>query len=129
MLRKKQKTEFLKRLTLAVGEALKRAEPEWTAQELSTKTGISASRLSEYKNFQKYKRAIPEKDLLTLILKGVVDVEELKKCAGDENEKEFFNEIMAIESQELRKQILEVQRAGIDVGKILEEVLKGLKGE
>ena len=130
-LRKKEKADFLARVTPIVGQAIAdfTAKESWTDLELARDTEIPATRITEYKNFQKYGRGIAEKHLLILITRGIVKAEDLLKKAENQREREFIEAMASVESDRLRLKILKVQRAGIDLEKMLDEILAAKEQE
>jgi hypothetical protein len=126
-----EKAKLFKRITIVIGDKLSylvSKDGGWKAREVYAHVGIPEARQSEYKNFNKYKRRISQKDLILCIGGGIVAIDELiKKCAENEKEEEYLTTLLIYENQELREILKEVQNAGFDPVEILRNALKNQK--
>lgn len=127
----------------AVAKLLGRHSEQWTSREIAEECDISASRISEYRNYEKYKKAVSASHLAKFIGYGFFTMDELvKEVAGDLSEKEkkhlrdieFYgdtnfkksvirkNEVGGLTPAEALQLVTELEEKGIDVGTILRQM-------
>ena len=80
-MRKKQKREFLKKITRPVGLIVDIFIDDrgWTHREIAEASGVSVQRLSEMKNPETYNRYISEPDLARLMRSRLMSVSEISR--------------------------------------------------
>lgn len=129
-MRKAEIKDLYVKLTKYIGKKIDHltAVEGWTIKELSEKTGITHTRLTEIKNFDKYQRAINESYLAAFIGEKIITVEELMKNAKlTEKEKEHLKGMKFYENHALRKKIQQLEEKGVDVMSLLDKELKKQK--
>ena len=112
----KEEKILMDKVTVAVGNLLDRHSDKWTAREISEVSKVSQTRLTEYRNFEKYQRRITVNHLVKLIGEGFLMVEEIIAVAVDlsDAEKKHLREMNFYENTSLRKLVVKNKQNGID---------------
>lgn len=120
---KKEKKEFLTKVTIGVGKLL--CKPlDYTGREISEITGISTTRLTEYKDFNKYNRVITETHLAVLLGEGIITMEALMGEVGKtltEKESAALKKYEIYEDKAFKKTLFDALQKGIDVVEVLRQ--------
>lgn len=128
----KKEKELLAKITPAVGLLLAKANAEWTDREISELSRVPTNRLTEYKNFKKYGRAITIGHIVGLIGGGFFHLEDIIKSAKGltEEEERHLLGMNFYEDAELRKRIVKNRNRGVepaDLYRLIDELKdKGL---
>ena len=86
-----EKKQLLKRVTRHIGKLIDQADV--LGVEYEKYLGIPGSRISEWKNYDKYQTTISIKHLGIVIENGVVSIDDLiKVCAENDKEIKFLKE-------------------------------------
>lgn len=108
----KEEKRMLEKVSVAVQRLLRRLDDRWTGREVSQATGVAHSRISEYRDYDKYQRPISLNHLIKFIRKGfftmqdVIDVTE----GLDVNEQEFLLDLGFYENTTLRRLVIKMKR-------------------
>ncbi len=115
MLSKDEKI-LMSKVTEAVGKLLDKMSEKWTAREISEVTKIPPTRLTEYKDFEKYQRNITVTYLINLISEGFFTLEDIIKTANGltDEDKKYLREMNFYENVSFRKLVVKNRKAGID---------------
>lgn len=95
-LRKAEKNQLYEKLTRIVGKKIdeltsESREDRWTLGELAEALNVHQTRLTEIKDFDKYKKKIAESILATFIGEGFISMEEITQKANfSDKEQEHF---------------------------------------
>jgi hypothetical protein len=128
MLAKEEKL-LLQKVTVAVGTLLEKALIRYTNKEIAALLQVPSTRLTEYKNFEKYQRSIPVTHLVKLLGEGLFTIEDIISTAGaglSKKEKRYLRDMNFYENTELRKMIVQNKNDGMDPVEI-HSILRELK--
>lgn len=129
-LRKAEKDHLYEKLTRIVGEKIdeltsESREDRWALGELAEALNVHQTRLTEIKDFDKYKKKIPESILATFIGEGFISMEEITQKANfSDKEQEHFNSYEYYQNTRLKKLIEKVASLGLNPEEILEQKIK-----
>ena len=115
-MRVKEKKAMLEKLTGAVGALLVRARAEWTDREIAEAISVPASRLTEYKNFEKYQRPITLNIFTKLLGEGLFTVEDvIAEAKGlTEKERQYLRDMGFYENDAFRSLVIKNKQNGVD---------------
>ena len=95
---------------------------QWQAKEIVEITGLTNSRITEIKDYEKYKRPINEAILAKVIGGGIVNVDELKEKANlDEKEKRYLETMRIYQDPTTRALYNKLVDAGYNPADILKD--------
>jgi hypothetical protein len=125
-MRKVDKKRLYEDITVYVGRKLEQLNLEgWLDKELSEKTGIVQTRITEMKNFKKYKRPILEKYLAAFIGGGIVTTKEIiENVPMNAEGKSHVKDLEFYNNPEARILFKRLKDAGIDPIAALSDALK-----
>jgi len=95
-MRRSQKKECMKKLTVLIGQRLNEitASKKWTGREISEHTGIPENRISEIKKPKHYKRPINEGMFGQFLTGGVIRPFDINLIDLSDKEKKYINELI-----------------------------------
>jgi len=119
-----EKRNLLEKITRYIGQKLSRTN-NLKDIEIQKYLGIPNTRLSEWKDFDKYKIRITEKHLALCLGGGIVSVEELiNNCTDNEKEAEYLKTLELWEDVPLQEMIKRCKAVGLNPLEILKESYK-----
>ena len=127
MLRKAEKQDLMVKITRYVGKVLDYIIDfeKWSAVEIEREVGVRNTRMTEIRNYDKYKKPIGEKDLTLFITGGVMKVKDLmKKVELNEKETRYLETLLIFEDENVRKKYRKIVNAGLDPNKLLDEIMQ-----
>lgn len=112
----KQEKKLFQKITRAVGIMLEKIGETWTDREISEATKIQTNRLTEYKNYDKYQRAITVNNFSKLLGGGFFTVDEIIKLTDNltEDEKRHLTEMDFYGSKAFRQEVVKSKRKGVN---------------
>lgn len=119
-----EKKKLLERVTRYIGQKISTTN-NLKDIEIYKYLGIPNTRISEWKDFDKYQLPISKRNLALCLGGGIVNVNELiENCAETEKEAEFLKTLSIYENKPLQDAVKDIQDAGLDPVEILQRALK-----
>jgi len=125
-LRSKEKKELMAKITVYIGYVLQILidTQNWKPIEISRHTGVPPNRISEVKDFKKYKRPINDVILILFIKGGIVDVRELMERTDlTKKERAYLEKFLIYQDKDAAALAVDIYKMGYKVSDILKEWL------
>ena len=116
----KEEKELLKKMTVAVGFLLEKANKRYTDREIAEISKVSTNRLTEYKNYEKYGRSITMDNIVKLLFGGFFTMEEAVAVAEKvtdgltEAERKHLKGMNVFGVSSFRKKVIQNEQLGLD---------------
>jgi len=108
----KEEKRMLEKVSVAVQRLLRRLDDRWTGREISQATGVANSRISEYRDYDKYQRPISLNHLIKFLRKGFFTMQDVIDVTDglNVNEQEFLLDLGFYENTTLRRLVIQMKR-------------------
>ncbi|MBM9615262.1 hypothetical protein JWJ90_13330 [Desulfobulbus rhabdoformis] len=108
----KEQKKMLEKVSVAVQELLRKLDDRWTGTEISQRTGIAHSRISEYRDYEKYQRPVSLSHLIKFIGNGLFTMTDVIDATEglSVKEQEFLQDLGFYEDLALRRLVVEVKK-------------------